>query len=109
MELEGVRLWGNCPSRERKSRSYKYFRGSFMRASGNNSTPAAPYTIDANAGIEDVHLKEGDLQRALDFYSGVLGLGGNATVRRRGAIDRGGRPRGERTGAPPQLAVESSG
>ena len=45
-----------------------------MRASGNNSTPAAPYIIDANAGIGHVHLKVADLQRALDFYSGVLGL-----------------------------------
>ncbi len=71
-----------------------------MRASGNNSTPAAPYKIDANAGIEDVHLKVADLQRALDFYSGVLGLEGNATVRRRGGIPRGGPRVGRRTVAP---------
>ena len=39
-----------------------------------NSAPAAPPAIDAGARIGHVHLKVSDLERALQFYTGVLGF-----------------------------------
>ncbi len=42
-----------------------------------SDAPATPHrfpTIDAGARIGHVHLKVADLQRALDFYCGVLGF-----------------------------------
>lgn len=40
--------------------------------SGQNAD--VPYTVDARVHIGHVHLKVADLERALSFYSGVLGL-----------------------------------
>jgi catechol 2,3-dioxygenase len=37
-------------------------------------TPLQPYTIPAGADVGHVHLKVADLERALDFYSRVLGF-----------------------------------
>jgi len=45
-----------------------------MCPSSNNPAAIAPYTVDPRVRIGHVHLKVADLQRALDFYSGVLGL-----------------------------------
>ena len=45
-----------------------------MCPSSNNPATIAPYTVDPGVRIGHVHLKVADLQRALDFYSGVLGL-----------------------------------
>src|SRR6202049_1332397 len=45
-----------------------------MAASRNNPATTAPYIIDAKVRIGHVHLKVADLQRALGFYAGVLGL-----------------------------------
>ncbi len=39
-----------------------------------NSNPLAHHPIDAGVRIGHVHLKVADLQRALDFYCGVLGF-----------------------------------
>jgi catechol 2,3-dioxygenase len=39
-----------------------------------NQTPDAPFTVDPHVRIGHVHLKVADLERALKFYSGVLGL-----------------------------------
>lgn len=36
--------------------------------------PPTPYTVDARVRIGHVHLKVSDLDRALRFYSGLLGL-----------------------------------
>jgi len=44
-----------------------------MRAS-DNPAPAGAYVVDPKVRIGHVHLKVADLRRALDFYSGVLGL-----------------------------------
>jgi catechol 2,3-dioxygenase len=44
-----------------------------MRAS-DNPAPAGAYIVDPKVRIGHVHLKVADLRRALDFYSGVLGL-----------------------------------
>ena len=40
----------------------------------NNPRTGTPHTIDPRVRIGHVHLKVADLQRALHFYSGVLGL-----------------------------------
>ena len=45
-----------------------------MALSKNNPTTTTPYTVDHNVRIGHVHLKVADLERALRFYSGVLGL-----------------------------------
>jgi catechol 2,3-dioxygenase len=45
-----------------------------MPASGHNPVPTTQYIVDPRVRIGHVHLKVADLQRALDFYSGVLGL-----------------------------------
>ena len=45
-----------------------------MASSQNNPATTTPYTVDHNVRIGHVHLKVADLQRALRFYSGVLGL-----------------------------------
>jgi catechol 2,3-dioxygenase len=45
------------------------------RAAGSVSRAALPaYTIPAGTGIGHVHLRVADLERALDFYCGVLGF-----------------------------------
>lgn len=44
-----------------------------MAASRKNSSDA-PYVVDPNVRIGHVHLKVADLQRALRFYAGLLGL-----------------------------------
>jgi catechol 2,3-dioxygenase len=36
--------------------------------------PLPPYTIPGGAGVGHVHLKVADLERALEFYCGVLGF-----------------------------------
>jgi len=45
-----------------------------MASSKNNPETTTPYTVDQNVRIGHVHLKVADLDRALRFYSGVLGL-----------------------------------
>src|ERR1700689_5464338 len=45
-----------------------------MAAARNNSASDPPYVVDPRARIGHVHLKVADLQRALRFYNGVLGL-----------------------------------
>jgi catechol 2,3-dioxygenase len=40
----------------------------------NNSASDPPYVVDPRVRIGHVHLKVADLQRALRFYNGVLGL-----------------------------------
>src|SRR5258708_32730228 len=45
-----------------------------MASSKNNPATTTPYAVDQNVRIGHVHLKVADLQRALRFYSGVLGL-----------------------------------
>src|ERR1700721_2810745 len=45
-----------------------------MAAARNNSASAPPYIVDPRVRIGHVHLKVADLQRALRFYNGVLGL-----------------------------------
>jgi catechol 2,3-dioxygenase len=45
-----------------------------MAPSKNNPATTTPYTVDHNVRIGHVHLKVADLERALRFYSGVLGL-----------------------------------
>src|SRR5438309_6946136 len=45
-----------------------------MALSKNPETTTTPYTVDGNVRIGHVHLKVADLERALRFYSGVLGL-----------------------------------
>jgi catechol 2,3-dioxygenase len=45
-----------------------------MASSKNKPATAMPYTVDSRVRIGHVHLKVADLQRALRFYSGVLGL-----------------------------------
>jgi catechol 2,3-dioxygenase len=45
-----------------------------MPLSRNNVQATTPNTIDPRVRIGHVHLKVADLQRALDFYAGVLGL-----------------------------------
>jgi len=52
-----------------------------MRASANNSGDETRYVVDPKVRIAHVHLKVADLQRALDFYSGVLGAGDSSAVR----------------------------
>jgi catechol 2,3-dioxygenase len=46
-----------------------------MALSRTNQTRDAPFTVDPQVRIGHVHLKVADLERALKFYSGVLGLG----------------------------------
>src|SRR6202045_4395366 len=45
-----------------------------MAAARNNSASDPPYVVDPRVRIGHVHLRVADLQRALRFYSGVLGL-----------------------------------
>jgi catechol 2,3-dioxygenase len=45
-----------------------------MAPSRTNQIPEAPFTVDPEVRIGHVHLKVADLERALKFYSGVLGL-----------------------------------
>jgi catechol 2,3-dioxygenase len=45
-----------------------------MSKNAKQSGNAAAYVVDPNVRIGHVHLKVADLQRALRFYSGVLGL-----------------------------------
>jgi catechol 2,3-dioxygenase len=45
-----------------------------MASSKNNSATTTPYAVAQHVRIGHVHLKVADLQRALRFYSGVLGL-----------------------------------
>jgi catechol 2,3-dioxygenase len=45
-----------------------------MSASGNDPATSEHYVVDPQVRIGHVHLKVADLQRALKFYSGVLGL-----------------------------------
>src|SRR5216684_2996824 len=45
-----------------------------MASSKNNPATTTPYTVDQKVRIGHVHLKVADLERALRFYSGVLGL-----------------------------------
>jgi catechol 2,3-dioxygenase len=45
-----------------------------MTAQKNNSASNATYIVDARVHIGHVHLKVADLQRALRFYAGVLGM-----------------------------------
>src|ERR1700724_3180420 len=45
-----------------------------MASSNNNPATATPFTVDQNVRIGHVHLKVADLERALRFYAGVLGL-----------------------------------
>jgi catechol 2,3-dioxygenase len=45
-----------------------------MAAPKNNPPSSAAYVVDPRVRIGHVHLKVADLQRALRFYSGVLGL-----------------------------------
>jgi catechol 2,3-dioxygenase len=45
-----------------------------MTAREHESPAVPPYVIDARVRIGHVHLKVADLQRALRFYSGVLGM-----------------------------------
>src|SRR5260370_30007609 len=45
-----------------------------MASSNNNPATTPPYAVDQNVRIGHVHLKVAELQRALRFYSGVLGL-----------------------------------
>ena len=45
-----------------------------MSASGNEPDTSERYVVDPLMRIGHVHLKVADLQRALRFYSGVLGL-----------------------------------
>src|SRR4030081_3125029 len=45
-----------------------------MASSRNNPATTTPYAVAQNVRIGHVHLKVADLQRALRFYSGVLGL-----------------------------------
>ena len=45
-----------------------------MSAPGNNPATSEHYVVDRRVRIGHVHLKVADLQRALKFYSGVLGL-----------------------------------
>src|ERR1700730_8953279 len=45
-----------------------------MASSKNNPATAPPYAVDQNVRIGHVHLRVADLERALRFYSGVLGL-----------------------------------
>jgi len=45
-----------------------------MTARENKSPAIPPYVIDARVRIGHVPLKVADLQRALEFYSGVLGM-----------------------------------
>jgi catechol 2,3-dioxygenase len=45
-----------------------------VAAPENNSQTNSPYVVDARVRIGHVHLKVADLQRALRFYAGVLGM-----------------------------------
>jgi catechol 2,3-dioxygenase len=45
-----------------------------MASPKNNPATTTPYGLDPRVRIGHVHLKVADLQRALRFYSGVLGL-----------------------------------
>src|ERR1017187_2291206 len=45
-----------------------------VAAQENNSHTNSPYVVDARVRIGHVHLKVADLQRALRFYAGVLGM-----------------------------------
>ena len=45
-----------------------------MTARKDYSASDAPYVVDARVRIGHVHLKVADLQRALRFYAGVLGM-----------------------------------
>src|ERR1700674_4555697 len=45
-----------------------------MAAPKNNSASDPPYIVDPRVRIGHVHLKVADLQRAMRFYNGVLGL-----------------------------------
>jgi catechol 2,3-dioxygenase len=45
-----------------------------MTAKKNNLASNATYIVDARVHIGHVHLKVADLQRALRFYAGVLGM-----------------------------------
>lgn len=45
-----------------------------MASPKNNPATTTPYGVDPGVRIGHVHLKVADLQRALRFYSGVLGL-----------------------------------
>jgi catechol 2,3-dioxygenase len=45
-----------------------------MTARKDYSASDAPYVVDARVRIGHVHLKVADLQRALRFYGGVLGM-----------------------------------
>ena len=45
-----------------------------MAAPKNNSASDPPYIVDPRVRIGHVHLKVADLQRALRFYNGALGL-----------------------------------
>jgi catechol 2,3-dioxygenase len=45
-----------------------------MAAQKDYSASDAPYVVDARVRIGHVHLKVADLQRALRFYAGVLGM-----------------------------------
>ncbi len=43
-------------------------------SAGKKESPTAPYVVDPRVRIGHVHLKVANLQRALHFYAGVLGL-----------------------------------
>src|ERR1039457_6771442 len=45
-----------------------------VAAQENNSHTNSPYVADARVRIGHVHLKVADLERALRFYAGVLGM-----------------------------------
>src|ERR1700675_4730512 len=45
-----------------------------MAANKSDTATAAPYVIEALVRIGHVHLKVADLERALRFYAGVLGM-----------------------------------
>jgi catechol 2,3-dioxygenase len=45
-----------------------------MASSKSNPATSAPYIVDPQVRIGHVHLKVADLQRALRFYAGVLGM-----------------------------------
>src|SRR6202521_1123943 len=45
-----------------------------MASPNNNPATTTPFTVDQNVRIGHVHLKVADLERALRFYAGVLGL-----------------------------------
>jgi len=65
-------------------------------------------TIDAGVRIGHVHLKVADLQRALDFYCGVLGF--ELTTSRPGAAVRssGNTPSTESLCASPRSGVQNA-